>query len=259
MATRSLIAATRTPAVPGPIPRVRLFDLDVCAFSMEEAVAFVDDLLRLGARHIVFTANVDHVVRSSRDRQFQLSYKAADMVFADGMPLLWAGRLLRRQLRHRVAGVDLMQCLCTLAAARGYRCFFLGAKEETLARACQVAQERFPGIEIAGRHHGFFSDSSAVLNSIRKAKPQLLFVGMGSPRQEEWVAEHRAQLPGVVLTVGGSFEILAGTKKRAPRLLQQAGLEWAWRLGQDPARLWKRYLWDDLAFVKLFFRELTVR
>ena len=258
MATRSLITATSVATVRVP-PHVRLFGMDVCALKLEEAVTYVDSLLLAGANQILFTANVDHVVRASKDYEFQRAYQAADMIFADGMPLLWAARLLRLPLRHRVAGIDLMQSLCVLAAARGYRCFFLGANEETLAKARQVAQERFPGIEIAGWHHGYFRDSSAALKAIRQAKPQLLFVGMGSPRQEKWVAEHRAQLPGVVLAVGGSFEILAGAKTRAPRLLQKMGMEWAWRLGQDPRRLWKRYLWDDLAFVRMFFRELNVR
>jgi N-acetylglucosaminyldiphosphoundecaprenol N-acetyl-beta-D-mannosaminyltransferase len=155
--------------------------------------------------------------------------------------------------------VDLMTSLCGLAASRGYRCFLLGAKEGTLTKAQRALHQQFPSLEVAGSHHGYFGDSQAVLDLIRQARPQLLFVGMGSPRQEKWIAEHRGQLPGVILPVGGSFEVLAGERKRAPRLAQRLGLEWTWRLAQDPRRLAKRYLLDDLVFLKLFFRELRTR
>jgi N-acetylglucosaminyldiphosphoundecaprenol N-acetyl-beta-D-mannosaminyltransferase len=259
VATDSFIsgAVGASPAL--QVPQERLFGLNLCTFDMQEAVAYVDAVLQSNGSKVLFTANVDHVVRYNEDAEFRRYYRAADLVFADGTPLLWAARLLRRGLRARVTGVDLMTELCALATSRGYRCFLLGAKDETLNKAKHALQQRFPSLQIVGSHHGYFDDSRPVLESIRQAQPQLLFIGMGSPRQEKWIAEHREQLSGAVLPVGGSFEVLAGEKKRAPRLAQRLGLEWTWRLVQDPRRLWKRYLLEDLVFLKLFFRELRTK
>jgi N-acetylglucosaminyldiphosphoundecaprenol N-acetyl-beta-D-mannosaminyltransferase len=219
----------------------------------------VDGVLRSGGSKVLFTANVDHVVRHSNDPDFRRCYQVADLVFADGMPLMWAARLLRRRVRARVTGVDLMAGLCSLAESRGYRCFLLGATEQTLDKARRALQQRCPSIQIVGSHHGYFDDSGPVLELVRQARPHFLFVGMGSPRQEVWIAQHRGQLSGVILPVGGSFEVMAGEKKRAPRWAQRLGLEWTWRLAQDPRRLWKRYLLEDLVFLKLFLRELRKR
>jgi N-acetylglucosaminyldiphosphoundecaprenol N-acetyl-beta-D-mannosaminyltransferase len=219
------------------VPQERLFGLDFCTFDMQGAVAHVDSVLQSNGSSVIFTANVDHVVRYNNDAEFRHYYRFADLVFADGTPLLWSARLLRRGLHARVTGVDLMAALCSLAASRGYRCFLLGAKPETLGRAEHALLRRFPSLRIAGSHHGYFDDSTQVLELIRQARPEFLFVGMGSPRQERWIAEHREQLSGVVMPVGGSFEVL----------------------GQDPRRLWKRYLVEDLVFLKLFFRELRTR
>lgn len=259
MATESFISGVVGAGPALQVPQERLFGLNLCTFDMQEAVAYVDAVLQANGSKVLFTANVDHVVRYNDDAEFRRYYRAADLVFADGTPLLWSARLLRRGLHARVTGVDLMTELCALAASRGYRCFLLGAKDETLNKAERALRQRFPSLEIVGSHHGYFDDNRPILESIRQAQPHLLFIGMGSPRQEKWIAEHREQLPGVVLPVGGSFEVLAGEKKRAPRLAQRLGLEWIWRLAQDPLRLWKRYLLEDLVFLKLFFRELRTR
>lgn len=259
MVTDSFISSATGTAPALQVPQERFFGLNLCTFDMQEAVAHVDTVLQSNGSSVIFTANVDHVVRYNDDAEFRCYYRAADLVFADGTPLLWSARLLRRRLHARVTGVDLMAALCGLAASRGYRCFLLGAKPETLGKAECALLRRFPALQIAGSHHGYFDDSTQVLELVRQARPDFLFVGMGSPRQEKWIAEHREQLSGIVLPVGGSFEVLAGEKKRAPRLIQRWGLEWTWRLGQDPRRLWKRYLVEDLVFLKLFFQELRTR
>jgi len=259
VATDSVISGTVGADRGIHVPQERLFELTLCTFDMQETVAYLDGVLQSGGSKVLFTANVDHVVRHSNDSDFRRCYQVADLVFADGMPLMWAARLLRRSVRARVTGVDLMAALCSLAAKRGYRCFLLGSKEETLDKACRALQQRFPSIQIAGTHHGYFDDSSPVLELVRQARPHFLFVGMGSPRQEKWIAQHRSQLSGVILPVGGSFEVIAGEKKRAPGWAQRLGLEWTWRLAQDPRRLWKRYLLEDLVFLKLLLRELRSR
>jgi N-acetylglucosaminyldiphosphoundecaprenol N-acetyl-beta-D-mannosaminyltransferase len=226
---------------------------------MSEVVSYLEHTLQTGNSKAVFTANVDHVVRFSQDSAFRKTYESADLALIDGTPLLWAARLLGVNVRTRVAGIDLFVALCQLAQKRGYRCFFLGSREATLNKACVALQRQMPGLQIAGSHHGYFEDSRPVLEALRNAQPHFLFIGMGSPRQEAWVAQHRSQLSGVIMPVGGSFEVVAGEKKRAPRWAQRMGMEWIWRLMQDPRRLWKRYLVDDMVFLKLFYRELRNR
>ncbi|HKR94713.1 MAG TPA: WecB/TagA/CpsF family glycosyltransferase, partial [Candidatus Angelobacter sp.] len=124
------------------VPQERLFGLDLCTFDMQKAVAHVDAVLQSNGSSVIFTANVDHVVRYNNDAEFRCYYRAADLVFADGTPVLWSARLLRKGLHARVTGVDLMAALCGLSASRGYRCFLLGAKPETLSKAQRALLQR---------------------------------------------------------------------------------------------------------------------
>jgi len=249
--------ATQQAIAPAEIGSHRLFGIEFCGLNLEQTVAMFDQCARRGEGMVAFTANVDHVVRRRKDAEFAKYYQAADLVFADGVPVVWAAQLLRRPVQ-RVPGIDLLYACLQLAAQAGRRCFFLGAKPETLARAIEVAESMFPDLKIRGSHHGYFSDSAPVLAEIERARPQFIFVGMGSPRQEKWIAENLGKIsPAIILPVGGSFEVLAGERSRAPKLVQRMGMEWMWRMLQDPRRLWKRYLIEDLPFLGMLLRELV--
>lgn len=202
--------------------------------------------------------NAAKLVSLRADPRLRAIVSGSELVTADGQAVVWASRLLRDPVPERVAGIDLMEELFALSGDRGYRVYLLGATEETLRRATERLLERHPKLRIAGSHHGYFpeADSPAVCALIRAARPDVLFVAMSSPRKEYWLAEHgRALGVPVIMGVGGALDVTAGDVRRAPRWAQAVGLEWAYRIVQEPRRLWRRYLVTNTRFVALVARE----
>ena len=176
------------------------------------------------------------------------------LVNADGQSVVWASRLLGDPLPERVAGIDLMDALLALAEGRGYRVYFLGARAEVLERAVERLQERYPGLHVAGARDGYFNDDEAadVCDAIRASRPDVLFVAMSSPRKEYFLGEFGPNL-GVpfVMGVGGSIDVIAGLTRRAPAAWQRLGLEWLYRLLQEPRRMFRRYAVTNTRFIAL--------
>jgi N-acetylglucosaminyldiphosphoundecaprenol N-acetyl-beta-D-mannosaminyltransferase len=179
------------------------------------------------------------------------------------MPIVWASRLLGRPLPARVAGSDLLPELCHAAAVRGYTVFLLGGAAGVPERAAARLRARFPRLRIAGHHappEGFAPDegaaAAAAVAAVNAAKPALLFVGLGAPKQELWVHRHWSRLDATVaVCCGAAIDYAAGAQVRAPVWMQRAGAEWVWRLAREPGRLWRRYLVQDAAFVGIFLKE----
>lgn len=235
--------------------RIELFGIVIHNVTMNEAVEGITGWLAGSGRHYVTTPNVDHVMRLQHDPEFRQIYRNASLVVADGMPIIWASRWLGKPLKERVSGADLLPKVCEVAAASGKTVFLLGGKDGIAERAAQNLQARFPSLRVVGAYgppFGFESDEAEnqrIVRVINEAQPDILFVGLGAPKQEKWVARHLQQLQiKVALCVGAGIDYVAGTLKRAPRWMQRVGLEWAWRLFQEPGRLWRRYLVTDLAF-----------
>lgn len=262
-------APARSPIAPGPRlrssggrPRVTLGRARIDDVTMDDAIARIEALIARRRPGYVVTPNVDHLVKLQDDAEFREVYARAALVLADGMPLLWASRLLGTPLRAKVSGSDLFVSFAAVAARRGYRLFFMGGREGAAARAAEVLTARHPGLIVCGVDSppvGFDRDPEAnrrLVARIRAARPDVLFVGLGAPKQEKWI--HRwhleAQVP-VSIGVGVSFEFVAGMVRRAPAWMQRAGLEWAWRLLMEPRRLWRRYLIEDTRFLALFARQ----
>jgi N-acetylglucosaminyldiphosphoundecaprenol N-acetyl-beta-D-mannosaminyltransferase len=217
-------------------------------------------LAREQQRACVFSANVDQVVRYARDPAFRRAYGAAALVVPDGMPVVWASRLAGVPVPERVSGIDLLYGLCAFCTGAGLRCFLLGAHARECGRAAASLQNNFPGLQISGCHDGYFADDEPVVAMINAAQPDVLFVGMGSPRQEQWLERNFARLRcRLALPVGGALEVIAGARRRAPLFVQKLGMEWAWRLAQEPRRLARRYLVEDLKFFALVLHELRQR
>ncbi len=212
------------------------------------------------------TANVDHVVRFHRCPQVRTLYTDADLVLADGAPLVWVSRLLGVPLPERVAGSDLFPRLCQEAAKCGLSVFFLGGDPGTAHKAADLLSKRHPRLRVAGTYcptFGFETDSDEsqrINHLIRDAAPDLLFVGLGSPKQEQWISANRHAC-GARLSVGVgiSFSFTSGDVRRAPRWMQRIGLEWVHRLVQEPRRLGRRYLIEDAVFLMLVLRQLFKR
>ena len=184
---------------------------------------------------------------------------------ATTMSVVWALHLLTGTRIQRVAGIDFMEALVARAAAEGRRVYFLGAKPEVLGKAVDVLEQRHPTLQVAGSHHGYFSreEEPDLVNEIRRSRPDIVFVGMGTPAKELWIDRHFQELDAVCMGVGGSFDVVAGVVKRAPRWVQRAGLEWLYRLLQEPRRLWRRYLITTTIFIgrvaKEWFRRRILR
>jgi N-acetylglucosaminyldiphosphoundecaprenol N-acetyl-beta-D-mannosaminyltransferase len=234
-----------------------------------DRVAFAAIARRAGARSpalAVFSANVDMVVKASRDRAFAADLAQGDLVLADGVPVLWMARGLGVGLPERVTGVDLVPAIAARAARDGLSVFFLGGAPRVAARAAERIAAQARGLAIAGTlapPRGFEADPRAraeALAVLEAARPDIVFVALGAPRQERLILELRKGTSAAALVaVGGALDMIAGDRPRAPRAVQAAGLEWAWRLAQEPARLGPRYLVDDAAIAPLYARALWNR
>ena len=233
--------------------------IDHCTF--EKAVDRVAALAQTKVPSMVVTPNTDHVLRLQNDPTFGAAYRFASLTLADGMPIVMASRLLGEPLPERVTGADLVPALCARAAAAGLKVFFFGAPPGVAALAAAVAHRTYPGLALPGAYCpplGFERDpiqNELCIASIRSASPDIVFVALGSPKQEYWIAEHFQEFThGVFLGVGAAVEFLAGTQRRSPVWMQKVGLEWLHRLLSEPRRLWRRYL-SNVLFVKIFFNE----
>lgn len=248
-----------------PCSRFAFGHARIDTIGFEETVERILQLARSGAAAMVVTPNSDHIVALETDLALRAAYDSATLVVPDGMPLVWASRLLRGPLKERVTGADLMPRLCAAAAVHGLRVFILGGRTGVPEEAARRLQLAHPGLVVAGTcspPFGFERDSAeneAIVAAIRNSGADLVFVGLGAPKQELWMHRHLASFDkGVFLGCGAAVDFCAGTVRRAPPWMQAAGLEWLYRLTQDPSRLAKRYAKDLYLFVVLA-REMARR
>ena len=220
----------------------------------------------------VVTPNVDHTVMFQTDTDLQASYRGAAMVLADGAPVVLASRLLRKALPERVAGSDLVPALFDAVSetsddsTQPLRVFLLGAGPGVAERAAGVIEDRWPGVEVVGTHSppmGFEHDdceNQRILQAVADCRPDLVLIGLGAPKQELWIGRHADQLQAkIALCIGATIDFIAGEKSRAPRIMQQLGLEWLHRVATEPKRLAKRYARDAWIFPQLILREWMSR
>ena len=235
---------------------VAILGVAIDNLSMQEVLHIVEAEIAEGGFHQIATANVDFLINSARDDELRETLLRCDVVLADGMPLIWASHLLGAGLRERVAGADLVPQLAKLSAQRGYRMFLLGASEESSAGTAEWMRKNFPSVSIAGRYCPDSKpleemDHVEILSRIEAARPDILLVAFGNPKQEKWLAMHRHRLMvPVCIGVGGSFDFLSGKVRRAPLWMQHYSLEWLFRAIQDPSRLAKRYASDLVGLIQ---------
>lgn len=240
-----------------PTP-VQVWGLPLVPLTLARAKDVIDDWIAERTPRYVITANVHYAMLLSRDQRLAAVTQGAAAVFADGMPLVWAAR---GQLPERVTGSDLAPALCARAAERGYRIFLLGAAPGVAEEAAANLRVRFPGINVVGTLAPPFRDWSPqerfeINAAIRDARPDLLFVAFGQPKGEVWVAENYQDLNvPVTIQIGATLDFLAGRVPRAPRWIQRIGLEWAYRMLQEPRRLMGRYFQNGLFVAKMLMRR----
>ena len=249
--------ATDVPAVPAP---VTIGQARVHPVTRSEAARAVVAWASAGSPALVVTPNVDHLVLLERDDAFRDAYASATLQVCDGMPVLVLGRLSGSPLPERVTGADLFLDVCALAAERGLRIFIAGGMPDVLERGISVLRERFPHLEVSGHSPPRGFEGTAAEDTLRSriaaADPHVVMVCFGAPRQEVWAAAQCRRQPGVYMCVGAAIDFAAGAKRRAPRWMQQSGLEWFHRLLQEPGRLGQRYLVQDRAFFGIALRQL---
>jgi N-acetylglucosaminyldiphosphoundecaprenol N-acetyl-beta-D-mannosaminyltransferase len=242
------------------VPRSKqdVLGVPVDALTMEETLDRVDTTIVERGRLQIGVINVAKLVLMRRDPGLRADVLSSDLVLADGLPIVWASRLLGHPLPERVAGIDLMLGMLRRGNERGYRIYCLGATEDVLAAVVNRIASQYPAVHLVGGQHGYFapSEEPTIASAIAEAKPDILLVAMSSPKKEHFLARWHDQL-GVPVChgVGGSFDVLAGKVRRAPLAWQRLGLEWLYRVKQEPRRLWRRYLVTNTLFCALVVRE----
>jgi N-acetylglucosaminyldiphosphoundecaprenol N-acetyl-beta-D-mannosaminyltransferase len=235
--------------------RAQFLGVPLDLLTMDQTVRRCKELIEAKepAQHVVI--NAGKVVMMQDVDGLEEVIRECALVNADGQSIVWAGRSLGLQVPERVAGIDLMGNLLALSESEGYPVYLLGAKQEVLDEFTRIVSERFPRLILAGTSNGYFDDDGAMADTIRESGARLLLVGISSPRKEFFLAENLERMgPLLAVGVGGSFDVWAGKTKRAPVWMQKAGLEWFYRLAQEPRRMWKRYLVGNSRFMWLVLK-----
>jgi N-acetylglucosaminyldiphosphoundecaprenol N-acetyl-beta-D-mannosaminyltransferase len=232
------------------------------SLTLEDTVDVIDEAIaeRRPLQHSAL--NAAKLVRIQSDETLRAAVAGSELVTADGQAIVWAGRLLGQAVPERVTGIDLFDALLARAVERSYGVYLLGSRPAVVERAAAEIRAAHPGIRLVGYRHGYFGrdEDEAVVEEIRNTQPDMLFVALETPVKETFLARYRERIGApFVMGIGGSLDILAGERRRAPRLLQRLGLEWCYRLLQDPRRLARRYVVGNTLFILLVLRELASR
>lgn len=221
---------------------VNILGVNIHVLDNAAALGIIEDFVRSGKPHIVVTADSSGVVKAQKDEEFRHIINYADLVTPDGFGIIWASGVLGVPLPERVSGVDMVDRICEMSAKEGYGVYFLGSAPGTAESAAGKLKERYPNLKVAGIDHGFYRDEEwdGVAARVKEAKPDILFVAMGIPKQEKWISARMKELGvPVSMGVGGTFDVISGKIKRAPKWMQRHGLEWAYRLLSNPRKIKK--------------------
>ncbi|MFD2672038.1 WecB/TagA/CpsF family glycosyltransferase [Marinicrinis sediminis] len=226
------------------LPQVRIFDVPFCKWGMEQTVAYLTEAVQKRDPHQIITANPIMIMEAVEKPAFLRIMQQADLVVPDGAGAVWASQKIGQPVAERVAGFDLLHELMQVGNDKGWSVFLLGAAPEIVMETERKLKEKYPNVRFAGVRDGYFKDEQdeAVIEQIQSAKPDLLFVARAAANQEPWIAKYKSRLAvPVMMGVGGSFDVIAGKLKRAPKPFQRLRLEWLYRLLQEPKR-YKRML-----------------
>ncbi|MBQ6659890.1 MAG: WecB/TagA/CpsF family glycosyltransferase [Lachnospiraceae bacterium] len=237
--------------------RYPILNTYVNVISMEDTVAEVEKIIKAGkpVQHVVINASKVNLMRE--DRELRKIVNACPLINADGASIVWAAKKLGVPLRERVTGIDLFLNLVKLASEKGYKLYLFGAKEEVVTKVKAIFEEQYPGIQIVGYRNGYFTeeDEPEIVRDMAASGADMMFVAFSSPKKEYWVNKYLNQLNiPFVMGVGGSFDVVAGVTDRAPKWMQDHGLEWFYRFIQEPRRMWRRYVIGNAQFVKFTYQ-----
>lgn len=243
--------------------QVNVLGVGISVINIPASVGIIDGWISNHERHYVCVTPVSSIMEAQRDESFRRIQNSAGLITPDGMPMVWMGRLHGFRDIERVYGPDLMLAMSELSVAKGYSNFYYGGAEGVPEELGERLQEKFPGLKTAGTYSPPFraltsAEDDQVVDMINKSGADILWVGLGAPKQERWMSEHRGRLNvPVMIGVGAAFDFHTGRVKQAPGWMQSSGMEWLFRLTQEPRRLWSRYLRDNPLFLLKIFFQLT--
>lgn len=238
--------------------RITLLSTNVDNLTMKETVDAVDEYIQNHKPLHLMGVNADKINTLRKNNRLKEIVNGCGIINADGISVVWASKKLHKPLKERVAGIDLMQELLKLAEEKNYSIYLLGAKQQVVEQTAEIIKERYPAINIAGYHNGYFSEKDwpDLAEKLKTSNAQIVFVGITSPLKEYLVEYLQARkLNCVFMGVGGSFDVISGNIPRAPKWVQNIGMEWMFRVLQEPGRLWKRYLIGNVHFIVSVYRE----
>ncbi|HSQ66393.1 MAG TPA: WecB/TagA/CpsF family glycosyltransferase [Polyangiaceae bacterium] len=251
-------------SAPAAGTRWRLGDVPVDRVTFDEALEAIGQMIRRGEGGAVYTPNVDHVVLAREHEGLRRAYQEVDLSVADGMPVVWASRLLGAPVPEKISGSDLVPRLMGRAEQEGWRVYLLGGGPGVAVRAADMLRVSHPRLSVVGATSPRIEMTdgpavhAALMAGVREVAPHVVLVGLGAPKQELFIHQVRRSLrPAVLLGVGATLDFMAGVVPRAPRWISSAGLEWAYRLAREPRRMWRRYLVRDPRFVSIVVRDLV--
>lgn len=245
--------------------KLKLFGICIDNLNTKEILKKIEPLIEKQEPSLIVTPNIQHIHILKKDEEFREIYRSASLVILDSTPLLLISKIAGNPLKERIAGSDLLPLFASTAAARGFRLFFLGAGPGVAKKAAEILTKKNPGLRIVGTHapsYGFENDereNKKIIELIKKNRPDVLFIGLGSPKQEKWAWRHKDKIKvPLIVCVGAAFDFIAEVQSRAPKWIQKSGLEWFYRLCREPLRLWKRNLTGYIILIRLAVKETIV-
>lgn len=251
--------------VKSKVVKFRILNVEISAININDACSLVEDALLKRQRKYICVCPVSTIMECKKNEIVLKSVNSADLVTPDGMAVVWIGKMLGHKNISRVYGPDLMQKVCEISAKKGYRNYLYGSTQEVLSKLKKRLIKRCPDLIISGMfsppfHQPSSDEDSKIIEEINNNAPDVIWVGLGSPKQDLWMSEHRDRINApVMIGVGAAFDFLAGTKSQAPRWIGNNGFEWLFRLVTEPKRLWRRYLVDYPLFVYYILGDLILK
>ena len=242
--------------------RIELMGCSIDNLTMNETLDRVERFIDSGRPHQHVVVNVDKLVKAQSNPELRQIINECALINADGMPVVWASRLLGKSLKERVTGVDLFEALMERAAQKKWRVYLLGARQEITSTVKTRYESKYPGLTIVGWRDGYWAphEDASVAATIGSAGVDILFVAISSPKKEQFLARYQAEMKvPFAMGVGGTFDVAAGKIRRAPKWMQAAGMEWFFRFLQEPRRMFRRYFIEDMMFVRMLAREFIRR
>ena len=234
----------------------KLFDMEFYDATINDLINELNEIIRKKQRVSIFTPNVDHIINIKQNQQLNDKYVVSDYIIADGWPLVATAKFKGIDI-SRITGVDLMDALLKEADVKGYKLFFLGATDKTLNLLKKNIENKYPNISSINCHNGFFKDNKLVIDKINDCEPNIIFVGMGNPKQELWIRDNMENLnTQILIGVGGAFNIFSEEISRSPLWIQKIGMEWFYRFLKEPKRLFNRYFIKYPKYLKYMWKEI---